>query len=151
MSTATQQPTTIDPARAAFLSGEFSEERQMTRWALTYAGTEETHTVTGWSDATECSCSCRGYQYSRRSPAQCRHTISFSLLLDHVERERQAARTTSELRADDAWFSGYDSYTVDERRAVNAIRAELRKRGVKSLVAARKAREASADLYGGAA
>jgi hypothetical protein len=138
---------TFDPARASFLSGEFSEAKQMTRWVLRYAGTDETHTVTGWSDATECSCTCKGYQFSRRSPAQCRHTIGFGMLLDHVEQERQAARPTNDLRSDDAWFSAYDSYTVDERRAVNAIRAELRRRGVRSLVRAAQGRQA-ADLYG---
>lgn len=139
---------TFDPARASFHSGEFSEAKQMTRWTLRYAGTDDTHTVTGWSDGTECSCSCKGYQFSRRSPAQCRHTLGFSLLLDHVEQERQAARPTSDLRSDDAWFSGYDGYTVEERRAVNAIRAELRRRGIKSLASVAKGRAAASELYG---
>jgi hypothetical protein len=154
MSTATQQPDptpaarpagTIDPARASYLHG-FTDDAQRGHHTLRYLGNGATYEVSGYADGSGATCTCPSYSHSSRTPRTCKHCLNFVSLLEHTEYERQAARKTHELQLDESFFTNQPTLSPDERLALNAIRQVLRARGVRSLGAARRGRQAAEEL-----
>lgn len=149
--TATKAPTTVDPARATYAHGYTDDARNMAHHTLSYIGASGTYEVSGYADGSAAHCTCPSYTHSTRRPQFCKHGEAFVAMLEHVEQQRQAERTTWELQRDETWFGHQDTLNPDQRRAMNAIRAVLRSRGVRSIGAAAKGRAALDDLFGGAA
>lgn len=148
MSTATKQPPTADPARATYVRGHTDEARNLGYHVLSYLGNGQTYTVEGYADGTDATCTCPSFTHSTRRPKSCKHTNILIEMLEATEFERQAGRQTWELQQDEHWFMRQPRIGVDERRALNAIRAVLRARGVRSLAAVAKGRAAVDELWG---
>lgn len=140
-------PATVDPARASYLRSEHDEARGMTLHTLSYLGNGATYEVAAYADGSDASCTCPSFTHSTRRPKWCKHCDHFIAMLEQVEYERQAGRKTWELQADERWFMGQDNLGADQRRAINAIRAVLRARGVRSLAAVARGRQAASELF----
>lgn len=146
--TATKTTGVVDAARASYVTGHTDEARNLGYHVLSYLGNGKTYEVKGYADGSEGACSCDSYQFSRRTPKQCKHTIFLVELLEATEYERQAGRQTWEIQQDEMWFMRRDNLNPDERRALNAIRHVLRARGVRSLAAVARGRSATEELFG---
>lgn len=128
MSIATKQaPSPIDLTSVRELRRTWNEAKQLTWVEAEYHG-HDTYALAGWSDGTGATCTCKGWQFNQR----CKHVSSFPEILQHLEREYQATKSTGDLIAAlDFWGRQVEPLSTDQRLARGAQREVLHARCVR--------------------